>query len=127
MLRVADAVSIPLVFHSDGYLSALLPDLVDLGIAALNPIEPGAMDIVEVKKNWVHQICLIGNVDVHLLATGSPNQVAQEVRRLLREVGIDGGYIMSSGNSLASYCKAENVRAMIETLQAYGAYPIQTD
>ncbi|MDP6040066.1 MAG: uroporphyrinogen decarboxylase family protein [Candidatus Latescibacteria bacterium] len=127
MRRVADAVSIPWVFHSDGDLTALLPDFMDLGISALNPIEPGAMDIVEVKKNWGHQICVIGNVDVHLLATGSPDQVSQEVRRLLQKVGTDGGYIMSSGNSLASYCKPENVRAMIETLQTHGTYPIQTN
>ena len=85
------------------------------------------MDIVEVKRNWGHRICLLGNVDVHLLATGSPRQVSQEVRRLLREVGPGGGYILSSGNSLASYCKPEKVRAMIDTLQRYGTYPIQTD
>jgi uroporphyrinogen decarboxylase len=127
MRRVADAVSIPWVFHSDGDLTALLPNLIDLGITALNPIEPGAMDIGEVKRNWGHRICLIGNVDVHLLASGSPDQVEQEVRRLLREVGPEGGYIMSSGNSLASYCRPENVRAMVETLQAEGAYPIQTN
>ena len=127
MRKVADAISIPWVFHSDGDLTELLPDLLDLGISALNPIEPGAMDIVEVKRNWGHRICLLGNVDVHLLATGTPDKVAQEVRRLLREVGPGGGYILSSGNSLASYCKPENVRVMIDTLQRYGAYPIQTD
>lgn len=125
--KVADAISIPWVFHSDGDLTTLLPDLIDLGISAFNPIEPGAMDIVEVKQRWGHQICLLGNVDVHLLATGSPDDVTQEVRRLLQAVGPGGGYILSSGNSLASYCKPENVRAMIDTLQEYGAYPIQQD
>lgn len=124
--KIADAVSIPWVFHSDGNLTSLLPDLVDLGISAFNPVEPGAMDIVAVKKQWGDKICLIGNVDVHLLSTGTPNQVAQEVRRLLHKVAPDGGYILSSGNSLASYCKPENVRAMIETLQAEGSYPIKS-
>ncbi|MDA0709113.1 MAG: hypothetical protein O3B73_02765 [bacterium] len=126
MRQVADAITIPWVFHSDGDLTALMPDLVDLGISALNPIEPGAMDIVEVKRIWGHRICLLGNVDVHLLATGSPSDIVREVRRLLRDVGPGGGYILSSGNSLASYCKPENVRAMIDTQQSDGAYPIQT-
>ncbi|MDA0746176.1 MAG: hypothetical protein O2954_06635 [bacterium] len=120
--KVADAVSIPWVFHSDGDLGELIPDLLDLGISALNPIEPEAMDIVEVKRRWGHRVCLIGNVSVDLLAAGEPEQVREEVRRLVREVAPGGGYMLSSGNSLASYCKPGNVRAMVEELAVWGAY-----
>ena len=122
--KVADAIELPWVFHSDGDVSPLIADLVDLGVAGLNPIEPEAMDIERVKKEWGDHLCLVGNVSVHLLAAGTPDAVAGEVRRLLRTVAPGGGYLLSSGNSLASYCKPENVRAMIDTLDRYGSYPI---
>ena len=123
--RVADAVNIPWVYHSDGDLTELMDDLLDLGISAINPIEPEAMDIVETKRKWGSNVCLIGNVSVHTLAAGSPDDVRREVMHLLQSVAPSGGYILSSGNSLASYCKPENVRAMIDTLRAHGSYPIE--
>ncbi len=121
--RVADAVSLPWVLHSDGDLTSLMPDLVSLGINGLNPIEPGAMDIVEVKKEWGRDICLLGNVDVNTLSAGTPDAVRREVRHLLSEVAPGGGYILSSGNSLPSYARPENVRAMLDCLAEFGSYP----
>ena len=125
--RVAGAATIPWVFHSDGDMTSLLPDLVDLGVAAFNPVEPEAMDIAATKAAWANRLCLIGNVSVHLLAVGAPQEVEAEVRRLLRTVAPGGGYILSSGNSLASYCRPENVRAMLDTLERWGAYPISEE
>lgn len=120
--KVADAINAPWVFHSDGDLTALMPDLLDLGITALNPIEPEAMDIREVKRRWGNRVCLVGNVSVHLLASGTPDDVRAEVRRLIAEVAPGGGYVLASGNSLASYVKPENVRAMTAALSEFGAY-----
>ena len=124
MRPVADAIDAPRVFHSDGDMTALLPDLVDLGISGFNPVEPEAMDIVAVKREWGSKICLMGNVSVHLLAAGTPEDIRENVRSLLQKVAPGGGYILSSGNSLASYCRPENVQAMVDALKDMGAYPI---
>jgi uroporphyrinogen decarboxylase len=67
---------------------------------------------------------LLGNVDLNLLGMGSPEAVDQEVRELIREVGPGGGYIVTSGNSLAAYLLPENVRALSRAVQAYGRYPL---
>jgi len=124
MRRVAESISLPWVLHSDGNLSSLMPDLIGLGIDGLNPIEPGAMDAVRVKEEWGRDICLLGNVDVNTLSVGTPDDVRREVRRLLLEVAPGGGYILSSGNSLPTYAKPKNVRAMIDTLLEFGEYPM---
>lgn len=100
-------------------------DLVDLGIAGLHPIEPAAMDIRAVKRRYGKRLCLVGNVDVHTLAAGTPAQVETEVVGLLRDVAPGGGYMLSSGNSLASYCRIENIRAMVGTMERFGRYPIE--
>ena len=84
----------------------------------------GAMDIAQIKKEWGRDICLLGNVDVNTLSVGTPDDVRGEVRRLLSEVAPGGGYILTSGNSLPTYARSENVRAMIDTLREYGEYPL---
>jgi uroporphyrinogen decarboxylase len=66
----------------------------------------------------------MGNVDLNLLGMSTPAEVDEEVRGLIRDVAPGGGYIVSSGNSLASYLLPENVRAMSAAVQKYGRYPI---
>jgi uroporphyrinogen decarboxylase len=122
--KVAERITIPWIFHSDGNLTAVLDDLVGLGIAGLHPVEPGAMDIRALKRRYGRRLCLIGNVDLNTLSAGTPAQVEAEVAALLADVAPGGGYMLSSGNSLASYCRLENIRAMVATLKRLGRYPI---
>ena len=122
--KVAESITLPWIFHSDGDLTAVLDDLVDLGIAGLHPVEPGAMDIRALKRRYGKRLCLIGNVDVHTLGAGTPAQVEAEVAALLQDVAPEGAYMLSSGNSLASYCRIENIRAMVDMVRQSGRYPI---
>lgn len=122
MRKVAESIRIPWIYHSDGNLTAVLDDLVDLGIAGLHPVEPGAMDIRALKRRFGNRLCLIGNVDVNTLSAGTPAEVEAEVAGLLRDLGPGGGYMVSSGNSLAAYCRMENIRAMASAIARYGTY-----
>ncbi|MFX0093399.1 MAG: uroporphyrinogen decarboxylase family protein [Candidatus Hodarchaeota archaeon] len=124
MQKVAEKITIPWVHHSDGNILPLLDDFIDLGVKGIHPIEPTAMDINELKKNYGNKICLLGNIDLNTLSMGTPEQVDEEVKKRIREIGPGGGYIVSSGNSIAAYCKPENVIAMAEAIQKYGKYPI---
>jgi uroporphyrinogen-III decarboxylase len=122
--RVAQEISLPWVIHSDGNLMPFLDDLVSLGIAGLHPLEKGAMDICAVKQAYGDRICVLGNVDLNLLGMGTPEDVDREVRELIRDVGPGGGYIVTSGNSLAGYLKPENVLALAKAVRKYGRYPL---
>ena len=122
--RVAPRITLPWVIHSDGDISLLLEDLVSVGIAATHPNEPAAMDIRAVKRAWGDRICVLGNVDLNHLALGTPEEVEREVRDLVRDLGPGGGYILTSGNSLTGYCRADNVLAMSAAVRRYGRYPI---
>jgi hypothetical protein len=124
--RFAHAIQdaeIPWIFHSDGDMSATLGTLLDLGITALNPIEPACMDIKAVREEYP-ELVLVGNVDVDLLARASPEEVRATVRRLMRDVAPSGRYCAASGNSVATYCDVDNVIAMCDAIQEFGAYPI---
>jgi uroporphyrinogen-III decarboxylase len=122
--RVSEQITLPWVVHSDGNMMPFLEDLVGLGIAGMHPMEKGAMDIRAVKRSHGDRICLLGNVDLNLLGMGTPEDVDNEVRALIRDVGPGGGYIVTSGNSLAGYLKPENVLALSEAVQRYGSYPV---
>jgi uroporphyrinogen decarboxylase len=99
--------------------------LVDLGVAATHPNEKGAMDIRQVKRKYGDRVCVIGNLDLNILGMGTPEETDREVKELIRDLGPGGGYMISSGNSLASYLKPENVLAMSKAIKKYGRYPIR--
>jgi uroporphyrinogen decarboxylase len=122
--RVAANITLPWVVHSDGNIVPFLDDLVDLGIAGLHPIEEGAMDIRAIKRDYGEKLCLLGNVDLNILGSGSPSDVFRTIEGLIRDVGPGGGYIVTSGNSLAGYLRPENVLAMGEAVREYGRYPL---
>jgi len=112
----------PFIYHTDGVLWEVMEDLIACGVDALQPIEPKAMDIREVKRRYGDRLCLIGNVEVDLLARGTPDQVREEVRRLLREVAPGGGYCLGSSNTITYYVKPENYVAMLDEALNHGAY-----
>jgi uroporphyrinogen decarboxylase len=124
MAEVAKTIKKPWVFHSDGNILPFLDDLVKLGMDAIHPIQPGAMDISHVKKTYGRSLCLVGNIDLgYTLTRGTLADVDAEVKETIGIAGPGGGYIMSSAMTLTDYCKKENIVAMAEALRKYGAYP----
>ena len=115
----------PYIFHSDGVLWDVMEELVACGFDALQPIEPNAMDIREVKRRYGDSLCLIGNIDVDVLSRSKPEIVRQQVRALLHDIAPGGGYCLGSGNTVPSYVRLENYRALIEEGLSSGIYPIE--
>lgn len=115
--------NIPILFHSDGNIVDIIPDLLEMGVNALNPIEPYGMDIVEIKKRYGRGLTLVGNMDVGgVLSQGTPAQVRAEASALIDAVGRDAGFVLASGHSIMSNVRPENFLAMVDTAQTYGVY-----
>ena len=124
--EILDGAGLPFIYHSDGTLLAVMNDLADCGIKAIHPIEPQAMDIVEVKKKHGDKFCIFGNIDLeYTLTRGTVEDVEQLVKKRIRELGPGGGWGLSASNSVPDYAKPENYRAMLETGMKYGKYPIE--
>ena len=126
MRRVADAIratGLPWILHSDGDLLPFMEDLLSLGMQEMHPFEPGPMDIEAMKGLIGDRVALAGNIDLHYTLTmGTPEEVDAEVKRRIEVVGKGGGYLISSANSITSYCKVANVLAMRDAIRKYGAY-----
>ncbi len=124
MQKVARSIGVPWFAHSDGNMLSLMDIWLKLGQKGIHPIEPIAMDIRNIKKEYGSRVCIIGNVDVDMLSNSTPHEIETVVRDLILNIAPGGGYILSSGNSLASYVNIENVMAMGKALKKYGHYPI---
>ncbi|WP_456409087.1 uroporphyrinogen decarboxylase family protein [Caldithrix abyssi] len=118
--ELAQAYGKPLIYHTDGVLWDVFEDIIACGVDALHPIEPKAMDLAEVKQKYGQRLCLIGGVDVDLLARGTPQEVEAQVKRNIEIAAYNGGYCAGSGNSIPDYIKYENYLALIEAAKKYG-------
>ncbi len=115
----------PFVMHTDGDVRLLIDDLIKIGLNALHPIEPKAMDICDIKQKYRGKLCLIGNLDLAgSLGRGTPQEVRNDVREKIKLVAPGGGYAVGSSNSVAHYVPIENYKAMIEATLQFGKYPI---
>jgi len=101
--------------HSCGSILPIIPDLIDIGLDILHPIQPEAMDVRALKREFGQDLTLCGGLGTQrLLPRGRPQEVRQEVRRLKQELGLDGGYILEPGITVQADVPLENLLAMIE-------------
>jgi uroporphyrinogen decarboxylase len=101
--------------HSDGDVREIIPDLIDMGLTILNPVQPDVMDIYEIKREFGGDLTFCGGVSVQqLLPHGSTDQVRAEVRRLLRELGSGGGLIIAPTHSLGRDIPLANLAVLVQ-------------
>jgi len=123
--NVLGAAGIPFIFHSDGNFMSVFNDLYDCGVKAIHPIEPQAMDIVSVKKEYGSKFAIFGNIDLdYTLTRGTTDEVVTKVKHRIKELAPGGGWGLAASNSVPDYVKPENFKAMIEATKKYGKYPI---
>lgn len=126
IVRIGEKYGIPVLKHSDGNLYPILDDIIETGVSALHPIEPGVMDLKAVKEKYGSKICLIGNVDCkYVLPFGDEDHVRRDVRRCIDSAAQGGGFILASSNSLHANVKVENIYVMVEEARRYGKYPLK--
>ncbi|MCL1920396.1 MAG: hypothetical protein FWG50_04845 [Kiritimatiellaeota bacterium] len=120
---------LPVIKHSDGNILPLLDMILDAGIDCLDPIDPlGNMDMAEMKQQYGKTLALKGNVNcATTLVNGTVEEVVQETLGVIRAAAEGGGLIISSSNSIHSSVNPANYLAMVNTIKAYGRYPIRLD
>ena len=105
------------MFHICGAVHELVPDLIDIGLDILMPLQFSAvgMDAARLKREYGRDLCFYGGIDVqHTLPFGSPGEVRAEVRERIDVLGRDGGFILSSSHGLLDELPTANVLAMYD-------------
>jgi Uroporphyrinogen decarboxylase (URO-D) len=112
----AHRLGLDVVFHSCGNVTAIVDDLIDVGVDALDPVQPGAMDAAEVARRFGGRIAFCGSIDdQHLLAT-TPREIKDAVRRTMDTLGrpFRNALVVGPANILTPEAPLENLRALFE-------------
>jgi len=119
---------IKVMFHSDGMIKKLLPELIDIGVDVVHPLEPlPAMNIPEIKAEFGQKISFLGGIDISHALPGSLEDVENEAKLRIQQLAPGGGYILAPANHIQADVPAENVVRLFETARKYGQYPIKVD
>lgn len=109
--------------HSCGDVTDIIPDLIDLGLNVLNPVQPQAMDVRRLSREFGGKVCFNGGVDVQgTLICGTPEEVKREVHDRVALFGrFNGGYIGNTIHCLMPETPLDNVIALLEAFAEYTA------
>ena len=102
-----------LYMHTDGDVREIIEDLIEVGIDVLNPIQPECMDPVQIKRQYGHRLTLHGAVSLQrTLPFGAPEEVKEEVRYLIENCNVNGGFVLGPSNVMFKEIPPENIAAM---------------
>jgi len=117
----AHAKGLKVRLHSCGDINPFIPDLIEIGVDALNPLEVKAgMDPVEIKKKYGDKLVLHGGINAVLW--DDIEAIEEEIRRKVPILKENGGYIFSSDHSIPSSVSLETFRHIISLVKDIGKY-----
>ncbi|MDO8957771.1 MAG: uroporphyrinogen decarboxylase family protein [Deltaproteobacteria bacterium] len=116
-----------ILLHSDGAIHPLIPDIIEMGVEILNPIQVGAKDMGDtrkLKKEFGDSLTFWGGgVDIqHTLPFSTPQEVEDEVKRRIEDLAPGGGFVFAATQAIQPETPPENIMAMWKALQSYGIY-----
>jgi uroporphyrinogen decarboxylase len=104
-----------IAYHSDGNIEDIIPDLIEIGLDVLNPIQPACMDPALIKKKYGDKLVLWGTIDEQdTLPFKKPDDVKREVLDRINLCGSNGGLILGPTHHVQLDTPIENFEAMIE-------------
>jgi uroporphyrinogen decarboxylase len=116
-----------LFLHSCGSIYKLIPDLIEMGVNILNPVQVAAkdMDSKKLKSEFGKDLSFWGGIDTQkVLPFGSTQDVEAEVKKRLSDLAPGGGYVLNAVHCIQPGVPPENIVQMYKTGNAFGKYPI---
>ncbi|MCX7004955.1 MAG: hypothetical protein NTV22_17000 [bacterium] len=115
-------------YHSCGALDAFIPDLIEIGVDVLNPVQVSAagMDSARLKQKYGKNLAFWGGgCDTQqVLSRGTPDEVRLEVRRRIRDLAPGGGFVFNPVHNIQPLVPPANVATLFAAALEFGRYPI---
>ena len=112
-----------IAMHSDGNIASVIPDLIEIGVQLLNPIQPECMDPAEIKKKYGDALSFWGSIGTQFtLPFGSEKDVRDEVKLRMDTIGKGGGFIIGPSHVIEPEVPWRNIAAMFEAIDDFGTY-----
>jgi uroporphyrinogen decarboxylase len=110
-------------YHSDGNITDLVPDLIEVGLDILNPVQPECVDPAQLKRTFGGKLAFWGGLGVQsIIPFGSAAEVREHVRSMIEVLGRGGGYVVAPSHWLERDTPWENLLAMVAAIDEYGSY-----
>jgi len=107
-------------FHSDGKNEEAIPEMMRIGVTAINPVQPECDDPEHLKRKFGKKLVLVGTLSSRTYTFGAPEEVKAEIRIRMETGKRWGGLILSHNNSPDINTPYENMRAFLEAAEEYG-------
>ncbi|UCF97593.1 MAG: hypothetical protein JSV89_20840 [Spirochaetaceae bacterium] len=105
-------------YHSDGNIRPIIPDLIEIGLDVLNPVQPACMDPADIKEQFGDRLCFWGTIDEqHTLPFATEDDVRTEVLHRLNTIGQGGGLIIGPTHHVQLDTPLENFWSMVNTIR----------
>ena len=121
--HIKKKTGVPLLLHACGSISSLIPDLIEIGVDILNPVQytAGNMELATLKRDFGADICFWGGgVDTQeTLPFGTPEQVSDEVKRCIDTLAPGGGFVFATVHNITEGVPLENILAAFKTAKEY--------
>jgi len=109
-------------YHSDGDISEIIPELIEIGVTILNPVQPECLDPEMVKRLYGDKLVLDGTIGTQTtMPFGTPDVVREVVKRRIETLGYDGALILSPTHVLEPEVPLENIEAFLKTAREEGS------
>jgi uroporphyrinogen decarboxylase len=124
--RMADMISqlksinprLKVAYHSDGNIEPIIPELIEVGVDVLNPVQPGPLNPEQLKRDYGNRLCFWGSMDEQrTLPFGTPEDVRSEVLTRLRTLGRGGGLILGPTHHVQLDTPLDNFWAMVKSIR----------
>ena len=115
MFDVFRHAGLPVILHSDGDIRAILPDLVEIGLTTLNPVQPEVLEHAWLYREYGKQLSFYGGISTQgVMPSGTPDEVAMATAACARTLAADGtGLLLGPSHRMQSDIPPENVMAMV--------------
>ncbi len=124
MIELCHKNDLPVIYHGCGNLHAILPDFIEMGLDAMNPLEAKAnLDVCDLRRTYGHRIAFCGNSDIRVWERGDPAEVRREVLHRL-QAARGGGMIFQSDHSVASDVSGKTYDLIVKLVREFGTYPL---
>lgn len=111
------------MYHSDGVIDDIIPELIEIGADILNPVQPECMDAIKLKEEYGDRLSFWGTIGTQTtMPFGTTQDVEDTVRRMIETVGKGGGLCVAPTHLIEPEVPLENIEAFIAAVKKYGGY-----
>jgi len=116
--------TVKIAYHSCGSIASIIPDLVEIGVDILNPVQPLAydMELAALKLRYGNDLVFYGGIDVQqCIPFGTPDEISRQVKHAIEAAASGGGFIIAPAHIIPAETSPENVLAFFNAVEQYGS------